>query len=192
MTSVTPYSGRFAGYKIEKGKLSIDVAYLVENRTLTAKQKFVIDQLELGERVESDDAVRLPLKLAVALLKDRNGVIDIDLPMTGSLDDPQFRMGPLIWKAFVGLLTKVATAPFALLGSLFGGGEEMNLIEFDAGTLGAGCRPRRKDSRPSSKALTERPALQLEVPTTYSPDLDRAAIAQRRLEGLLRSLPKST
>ena len=134
MTSVTPYSGRFAGYKIEKGKLSIDVAYLVENRTLQAKQKFVIDQLELGERVESDDAVRLPLKLAVALLKDRNGVIDIDLPMTGSLDDPQFRMGPLIWKAFVGLLTKAATAPFALLGSLFGGGEEMNLIEFDAGT----------------------------------------------------------
>jgi hypothetical protein len=78
MTSVTPYSGRFAGYKIEKGKLSIDVAYLVENRTLNAKQKFVIDQLELGERVESADAVHLPLKLAVALLKDRNGVIDID------------------------------------------------------------------------------------------------------------------
>jgi hypothetical protein len=99
MTSVTPYSGRFAGYKIEKGKLSIDVAYLVENRTLQARQKFIIDQLELGERVESPDAVKLPLRLAVALLKDRNGVIDIDLPMTGSLDDPQFRMGPLIWKA---------------------------------------------------------------------------------------------
>ncbi len=191
MTSVTPYSGRFAGYKIEKGKLSIDVAYLVENRTLQAKQKFVIDQLELGERVESDDAVRLPLKLAVALLKDRNGVIDIDLPMSGSLDDPQFRMGPLIWKAFVGLLTKAATAPFALLGSLFGGGEEINLIEFDAGTsaLDAAAQERLASI---SKALTERPALQLEVPTTYSPDLDRAAIAQRRLEGLLRSLPKST
>ncbi len=157
MTSVTPYSGRFAGYKIEKGKLSIDVAYLVENRTLQAKQKFVIDQLELGERVESDDAVRLPLKLAVALLKDRNGVIDIDLPMSGSLDDPQFRMGPLIWKAFVGLLTKVATAPFALLGSLFGGGEEMNLIEFDAGTsaLDAAATERLASI---SKALTERPA----------------------------------
>ena len=83
MTSVTPYSGRFAGYKIEKGKLSIDVAYLVENRTLTAKQRFVIDQLELGERVESEDAVRLPLKLAVALLKDSNGVIDIELPVMG-------------------------------------------------------------------------------------------------------------
>ena len=190
MTSVTPYSGRFAGYKIEKGKLSIDVAYLVENRTLTAKQRFVIDQLELGERVESEDAVRLPLKLAVALLKDRNGVIDIDLPMTGSLDDPQFRMGPLIWKAFVGLISKAATAPFKLLGSLFGGGEEMNIIEFEAGS--AALDPAAQEKIVAiSKALTERPGLQLEVPTTYSPEVDRESINARRLEGLLRSLPKS-
>jgi hypothetical protein len=190
MTSVTPYSGRFAGYKIEKGKLSIDVAYLVENRTLTAKQRFVIDQLELGERVESEDAVHLPLKLAVALLKDRNGVIDIDLPMTGSLDDPQFRMGPLIWKAFVGLISKAATAPFALLGRLFGGGEEMNIIEFEPGS--AALDPAAQQKIVSiNKALTERPGLQLDVPTTYSPELDRASINALRLEGLLRSLPKS-
>jgi hypothetical protein len=110
--------------------------------------------------------------------------------MSGSLDDPQFRMGPLIWKAFVGLITKAATAPFALLGSLFGGGEEMNLIEFDAGTsaLDAAAQERLASI---SKALTERPGLQLEVPTTYSPDLDRPAIAERRLEGLLRTLPKA-
>ncbi len=190
MTSVTPYSGRFAGYKIEKGKLSIDVAYLVENRTLTAKQRFVIDQLELGERVESEDAVRLPLKLAVALLKDRNGLIDIDLPMTGSLDDPQFRMGPLIWKAFVGLISKAATAPFALLGRLFGGGEEMNIIEFEAGSAALDPAAQEKIAA-ITKALTERPGLQLDVPTTYSPDLDRASIAASRLEGLLRTLPKA-
>jgi hypothetical protein len=190
MTSVTPYSGRFAGYKIEKGKLSIDVAYLVENRTLQAKQKFIIDQLELGERVESEDAVKLPLKLAVALLKDRNGVIDIDLPMTGSLDDPQFRMGPLIWKAFVGLIGKAATAPFALLGSLFGGGEEMNLIEFDAGASALDAAAQEKLAS-VGKALTERPGLQIEVPTSYSTDLDRTAIATRRLEELLRSRSKA-
>ena len=94
MTSVTPYSGHFAGYKIEKGKLSIDVTYHVENRALDAQQKFVIDQLQLGDKVESPDAVSLPLKLAVALLKDRNGVIDIDLPMTGSLDDPEVPARP--------------------------------------------------------------------------------------------------
>jgi hypothetical protein len=190
MSSVTPYSGRFAGYKIEKGKLSIDVEYLVENRTLAAKQRFVIDQLELGERVESPDAVRLPLKLAVALLKDRNGVIDIDLPMTGSLDDPQFRMGPLIWKAFVGLLGKAATAPFKLLGSLFGGGEEMNLIEFDAGETTLDAAGLQKIAS-IGKALTERPALQLDIPSAYSPELDRAVLNARSLETTLRALPKA-
>ncbi|MEO8018663.1 MAG: DUF748 domain-containing protein [Pseudomonadota bacterium] len=190
LTSVTPYSGRFAGYKIEKGKLSIDVAYLVENRTLTAKQRFVIDQLELGERVESTDAVHLPLKLAVALLKDRNGVIDIDLPMTGSLDDPHFRMGPLIWKAFVGLLTKAATAPFALLGSLFGGGETMNQIEFEPGEVALDSAAQQKIVS-IGRALTERPALQLEIPTAYSPGLDRAALSTRQLTTTLRALPKA-
>jgi hypothetical protein len=126
----------------------------------------------------------------VALLKDRNGVIDIDLPMTGSLDDPQFRMGPLIWKAFVGLISKAATAPFALLGRLFGGGEEMNIIEFDAGSAALDPAAQEKIAA-IIKALTERPGLKLDVPTTYSPDLDRESINARRLEGLLRSLPKS-
>src|SRR4029079_16657682 len=134
MTSVTPYSGHFAGYAIEKGKLSIDVNYLVKDRQLAAKQKFVIDQLQLGDRVESADAVHLPLKLAVALLKDRNGVIDIDLPLTGSLDDPQFRMGPLIWKAFVGLLGKIVTSPFTLLAKLGGREDEINQLDFAAGS----------------------------------------------------------
>jgi hypothetical protein len=190
LTSVTPYSGRFAGYKIEKGKLSIDVAYLVENRTLTAKQRFVIDQLELGERVESPDAVKLPLRLAVALLKDRNGIIDIDLPMSGSLDDPHFRMGPLIWKAFVGLITKAATAPFALLGGLFGGGETMNQIEFEAGEATLDAAGQQKIAT-IGKALNERPGLQLEIPTTYSPDLDRTVLSSRQLAAILRALPKA-
>jgi hypothetical protein len=191
MTSVTPYSGRFAGYKIEKGKLSIDVAYLIENRTLQARQKFVIDQLELGERVESPDAVKLPLRLAVALLKDRNGVIDIDLPMTGSLDDPQFRMGPLIWKAFVGLIAKAATAPFALLGSVFGGGETMNQIEFGPGD-GSLDEDNQKKIASIAKALAERPALQLEIPTTYSVELDRPELSSKQLAAALSSLPKAS
>jgi hypothetical protein len=184
MTSVTPYSGHFAGYQIEKGKLSIDVAYLVENRQLTAKQKFVIDQLQLGERVESPDAVRLPLKLAVALLKDRNGVIDIDLPLSGSLDDPQFRVGPLIWKAFVGLLTRIATAPFALLARLGGRDDEINQLDFAAGSsvLDAAAQERMAAL---VKALSERPSLELEVPTGFSPDADGKALAQARLDARL-------
>ena len=190
MTSVTPYSGRFAGYKIEKGKLSIDVTYKVENRALDAQQKFVIDQLQLGEKVDSPDAVSLPLKLAVALLKDRNGVIDIDLPMTGSLDDPKFRLGPLIWKAFVGLLTKIATAPFALIGSLFGGGPEVNSVEFEPGAVS--LDPAGQEKMASvKKALVERPALQVDVPMAYSAELDGGLIERQALAASLAKLAGS-
>ena len=187
LSSVTPYSGRFAGYKIEKGKLSIDVDYHVDNRKLDAKQRFVIDQLQLGERVESPEAVHLPLKIAVALLKDRNGVIDLDLPITGSLDDPKFRLGPLIWKAIVGLLTKVATAPFALLGSLFGGGEEMNLIEFQPGETALDAKAQEHIAS-LSKALKERTQLQLDVPASFSPDIDGPALTSRSLNAKLQAL----
>ena len=190
MTSVTPYSGRFAGYKIEKGKLSVDVTYHVENRSLDAKQKFVIDQLQLGEKVESPDAVSLPLKLAVALLKDRNGVIDIDLPMSGSLDDPKFRLGPLIWKAVVGLLTKIATAPFALIGSLFGGGPEVNFVEFEPGSVLLDPAGIEKMTT-VRKALVERPELQVDVPMAYSAELDGELISRQALEADLRKIAGS-
>src|ERR1700693_5951894 len=106
LTTVNPYSGHFAGYKIDKSKLSVDVSYKIEQRTLAAQQHFVVEQLQLGDRVESPDAVHLPLKIAVALLKDRNGVIDITLPMSGSLDDPHFSIGPVIWQAFINLIVK--------------------------------------------------------------------------------------
>jgi uncharacterized protein involved in outer membrane biogenesis len=190
MTSVTPYSGHFAGYKIEKGKLSVDVTYHVENRALDAKQKFVIDQLQLGDKVESPDAVSLPLKLAVALLKDKNGVIDIDLPMTGSLDDPKFRLGPLIWKAFVGLLTKIATAPFALIGSLFGGGPELSYVEFEPGIISLDPAGQEKMAT-LMKALVDRPSLQVDVPMAYSAELDGELIAKQSLDASLTKLAGS-
>jgi hypothetical protein len=187
LSSVTPYSGRFAGYKIEKGKLSADIDYKIDNRKLTATHKFVVDQLELGERVESPDAVKLPLKIAVALLKDRNGVIDLDLPVTGSLDDPQFKVGPLIWKAFVGLLTKIATAPFALLGHLFGGGEQMNYIDFQPGSAVLE-QPERDKLQALVKALKEKEKLELDVPITYAPDVDRPGLATAHLNQQLLAL----
>jgi hypothetical protein len=181
LTSVTPYSGRFAGYRIEKGKLSIDVRYLVENRKLDAQQRFIIDQLTLGDRVDSPDAVHLPLKLAVALLKDRNGVIDLGLPVTGDLDDPKFRVGPIIWKAFVNLLGNIATSPFKLIGGLFGGGEEVNLIDFAPGSAELDEAARAKLAA-LTKALHERPQLSLDVPAVYSPDADYRSLAHRELE----------
>jgi len=187
MTSVTPYSGRFAGYKIEKGKLSVDIGYKIDHRRLDAQHKVVIDQLELGERVESPDAIHLPLKIAIALLKDRNGVIDLDLPVTGSLDDPKFRLGPLIWKVVVGVLTKIATAPFALIGHLFGGGEQMNFIEFAPGSAELDPAQQQK-LQALVKALQEKTQLQLDVPVTFAPDLDRPGLATARLNERLLAL----
>ena len=129
-----PYSGKFAGYNISKGKLTTELHYKVDGRKLDAQHHIVIDQLEFGDKTASKDAVSLPIKLAVALLKDRNGVIDLNLPVSGSLDDPKFRLGPIIWKVFVNILEKAVTAPFALLGALFGGGPDLQFIDFHPGT----------------------------------------------------------
>jgi uncharacterized protein DUF748 len=182
LTTMTPYSGRFAGYKINKGKLSVDLNYKIEQRKLTAEQHFVIDQLQLGDPVDSPDAVHLPLKLAVALLKDRNGVIDVPLPISGSLDDPQFKVGPIIWHAVVNLLAKVATAPFAAIGRLFGGshGEDLKYIDFAPGSAELDDTSKEKLGS-LSKALREHTQLQLDVPIVFSKDLDAPAIAKRRL-----------
>ena len=145
LTAFNPYSGKYAGYNISKGKLTTELRYKIENRKLDAQHHIVLDQLEFGAATESKDAVPLPVRLAASLLKDRNGVIDLNLPVTGSLDDPQFRVGPIIWQAFVGLLTKIVTAPFALLGSLFGSGEELAYVDFSARVGGARGRSRGED-----------------------------------------------
>jgi len=191
LTIVNPYSGHFAGYKIDKGKLSVDVSYKIDQRKLAAQQHFVVDEFELGDSVDSPEAMHLPLKIAVALLKDRNGVIDIDLPMSGSLDDPSFRIGPIIWKAFVNLIVKAATAPFALLGHLFGGGEHMNVIEFAAGEAELDP-PGREQLASMVKALKERPQLKLDVPIVFSRGLDRPQLAAARLRQELKARVLST
>lgn len=180
MASFTPYSGRFAGYTIRRGKLSADLNYKLNDRQLDADHRIVIDQLELGDKVESPDSIGLPLKLAVALLKDRNGVIDIKLPVAGSLDDPQFRVGPIVWKVFVNLLSKAVTAPFALLGNLFGGGEDLNLISFPAGKARLDEAAQQKlDSL--AKALVERPGLALDIPAAFNREADTAELVEARL-----------
>lgn len=181
LTVVNPYSGHFAGYRINKGKLTVDVSYKVEQRKLTAAQHFVIDQLELGDRVDSPDAVHLPLKIAVALLRDRNGVIDLNLPMTGSLDDPHFSIWPLVWKVLVNVIVKAATAPFALLGHLIGGGEHMNIIEFPAGSA-ALDKPAQDQLAGLAKALQQRPQLKIDVPIASSRTLDGAQLARAHLK----------
>jgi hypothetical protein len=175
LASLTPYSGKFAGYAIERGKLSIDVTYKVRNRQLEAQHKILLTQLQLGDKVDSPDATSLPLKLVVALLKDRDGNIDLDLPVTGDLDDPQFRVGPIIWKMIVNLATKVVTAPFALLGRLFGGGEDMQFIDFQAGAVDLEA-PMQERLASITKAMRDRPGLSLEIPLAGDAALDAGAL----------------
>ena len=134
LSPTTPYSGKYAGYTIEKGKLSFDLKYLIVKRKLDSQNNIFIDQFTFGDKVESPQATKLPVKLAVALLKDRKGEIKLDLPVTGSLDDPKFSVWGVILKILVNLISKAATSPFSLLGAAFGGGEELSYVEFDYGS----------------------------------------------------------
>ena len=150
LSPMTPYSGRYVGYGIEKGKLSFNVKYKLENRKLSAENKIILNQLTFGEKIESPDATKLPVLLAVALLKDRNGVIDIDLPISGSLDDPQFSVGGIVWQNHRQHLTKAVTAPFSLLAAAFGGGgsgDELSYIEFDNGRASSESQPAQDKDR---------------------------------------------
>lgn len=181
-----PYSGRFAGYNITKGKLTTELKYKIVDRALEAEHHVVIDQLEFGEATGSKDAVPLPVKLAVALLKDRHGVIALGLPVRGNLDDPTFRVGPLVWKVLVNLLTKAVTAPFSALASLFGGGEELAYVEFAPGSAALSEAQAIKLGS-LQKALIERPALRLDVPYALADAEDGAVLAGAELERRLQA-----
>jgi hypothetical protein len=180
-----PYSGKFAGYNITKGKLTTEMHYKVEGRKLDAQHHITIEQLEFGAKTESKDAVSLPVKLAVALLKDRNGVIDLDLPVSGTLDDPTFRLAPIIWKVFVHILEKAVTAPFALLGALFGGGPDLQFIDFRPGAADLDAAAAEK-VKTVVKALNERPQLKIDVPIAWISGLDRPALVETQLSVQIR------
>ncbi len=189
LAQLSPYSGRYVGYGIEKGKLSFDVAYKVENRQLTAENRLILDQLTFGDKVDSPDAASLPVHLAVALLRDRNGVIDLNLPIAGSLDDPQFSMGAIIVKAIVNVITKAVTAPFALLGSLFGGGEELSWLEFDPGRAVIPAAGEEK-LKTLARALADRPALKLEITAHTGTEAEIEGLKRAAIERKVRALKR--
>ena len=184
LTTFNPYSGKFAGYNISRGKLSTELKYRIEDRKLVADHHIVVDNLEFGAKTESKDAAPIPIKLAVALLKDRKGIIDVQLPVTGTVDDPKFRLGPIIWKAILGLLTKIATAPFAAIGALFGGGDELAYVDFPVGSAQLSAGDKEKLDK-VARALVERPQLKLNVPLTVTSAQDADALAQRALQAQL-------
>jgi len=183
LTTLTPYSGKFAGYRIRKGRLNLDLHYQITRGQLKAENKLVVEQLQLGEKVDSPDAVSLPLKLAIALLKDVDGKISIELPVTGDLNNPQFSVMPIVWQTLRNLIVKAAAAPFKLIGGLVSGGgsEDLGTVSFAAGSSDLS-----KDAEGAldklSKALKERPALRLEIEGTAAKSSDGPLIAEQRLE----------
>lgn len=188
LTSASTYAARYVGYGIDRGKLSMDVQYEIRNRKLNATNSVRLDQLSFGNKVDSPDATSLPVLLAVALLKDRRGMIDIRLPISGSLDDPKFSVGSVILKVLGNLISKAITSPFALLGSIFGdGGEELAYIDFQPGS----ARIPEKGSQKLAdlvRAMGERPELRLEITGRFEPAGDTTGLKRERLTARLRSL----
>jgi hypothetical protein len=187
LTRFNPYSGKFAGYNITKGKLTTELHYKVDGGKLDAQHHIVIEQLEFGDKTASKDAVSLPVKLAVALLKDRNGVIDLNVPVNGTLDDPHFKVWPIIWKVLGNILEKAVTAPFALLGSLFGGGPDLQFIDFPPGVSSLDAAGTDK-IKSVVKALAARPQLNIDVPIATVDDLDRPALIEARLSSQVNEI----
>lgn len=189
LSPLSPYSIKYAGYGIERGKLYMDVNYKVQpDGQLTASNKLVLRQLTFGDKVEGAPA-SLPVKLAVALLSDRNGVIDLDVPLSGSLNDPQFRLAPIIFKVIGNIIMKAVTAPFALLSGAFSGGDESGAVNFAPGSAKLDGKAREQLAK-IVKALNDRPALKMTVvgesreaedkEAWKTEELDRLLLAQKR------------
>ena len=179
MNRLTPYSATFAGRKINSGKLSLDLDYKIKQRQLQGNNQLTIDRLVLGDRVASAQAHDLPLDLAIALLQDSDGRIDLGLPMTGDLNDPQFNFGGIIWKIISNVISKIASAPFRALGALFGGGDKFEDIGFESGSEIL-TPPEREKLVSVAAALNKRPALTIAIQGTHA-ESDKLALQDLKL-----------
>jgi hypothetical protein len=181
MVSASPYSMKFAGYKIAQGKISLDLEYKVRDSQLEGNNKIVLDNLTLGERIDSPDALKLPLELALAILKDSDGRIDLGVPVSGNMNDPQFSYGSVVWKAIGNIMTKIVTSPFRALGNLFGvSGDKLESIDFDAGSDTV-LPPEREKLQQVAQILAKKPQLKLSVPGQYNEAADGAALRGQAL-----------
>ncbi|WP_199738594.1 DUF748 domain-containing protein [Pseudomonas amygdali] len=183
LTNLTPYSGKFAGFRIRKGRLNLDLHYLITKGQLKAQNKVLVEQLQLGERVDSPDALDLPIRLAVALLKDTQGRISLELPIEGDLNNPQFSVMPIVWQTLRNLVLRAAQAPFKMLGGLVAGGssEDLGSVSFAPGSSDLSAEAQSALDK-LSVALKERPDLKLEIEGTSAASSDGPLIAQQRLE----------
>ena len=188
LTNLTPYSAKYTGYPIVKGTLNLDVHYLLDQGNLTANNHIVIDQFTFGDRVESKDATNLPVRLAVALLKNSKGQIDLTVPVSGSLSDPQFSIGGVIWQTLKNLIIRAATSPFSLIASAFGGGSNQDLgyVEFAPGysTLTPDAISRLNIV---AKALQARTGLRLGISGRVDPAVDRPGLRDAKVDQLVEA-----
>ena len=186
LSPVTPYSGTYLGYSVEKGKLYLDLKYHIENRLLNSENRIFIDQFTFGEKVDSDRATALPVKLGLALLKDRNGEIHLDVPVTGRTDDPRFSIWRLAFQVLRNLLVKAVTSPFALLSSLAGGGDDFNAVQFSHGISSLPQQEQQKLAA-LAKALRDRPALKMELKGYVDREKDSEEYRHELLDRKLRN-----
>lgn len=186
MTTATPYMAEFAGYKIEKGKLTLDLDYKIKRKKLNATNQVVINQLTLGDEVESPNSVSLPLKLGIGLLKDADGVIDLNLPIEGSLDDPQFSIFGLVGKVLLNLVTKAVTSPFSMMGDLLGTDADLSQVVFSKGSPEIG-EEQKKILTPIAEGLKKRPQLQLEIKGIAYQEEDTLGLAEKQIEWQIKT-----
>jgi hypothetical protein len=184
LTRLTPYASRYAGYAIEKGTLSVTVHYKVDGGKLEASNQIFLDQLTFGDKTDSPDATKLPVLFAVSLLKNSKGEIDINLPISGSLDDPEFSVGGIIWRVIVNLITKAVTAPFALLSG--GGTEELGLVAFEPGSADLTPVAQQRLDTLATK-LIDRPSLKLAATGRADPAVDADGLRNAYLSQLMRA-----
>ncbi|ACH37554.1 DUF748 repeat protein [Citrifermentans bemidjiense Bem] len=185
LSPVTPYSGTYLGYEIDKGKLFLDLKYLIEKKQLSSENRVFIDQFTFGKKVDSNQATNLPVRLAIALLKDRKGEIHLDLPVTGRTDDPQFSIWGLVGQVLKNLLVKAATSPFALLSSLTGGGQDFSTVQFEPGSSILSQGEGQKLEK-LAKVLVDRPGVKMELKGFVDKAKDPEGYRQELLERKLR------
>ena len=188
LTSLNPYSTKHVGYKLDRGKLDLDLEYTLNEKILDGKNKVGFNQIKLGEKVVSPDAKDLPLELAISLLKNRNGDVKLNFPVSGDPTDPKFSVSNIIFETFFKLLFKTVTSPFSILGSIvgiFGGGEDLSYVNFEPGSSKITDKE-KKELEELLKALSERPNLKLDIRGVAYKEIDRIALAERQIINSVR------
>lgn len=182
LPAISPYTVKFAGREIAEGKADLDLRYEINQKALQGTNKIILSEIRLGAKVDSPAALDLPLDLAIALLKDSDGRIDLEIPLSGDLANPEFDIGPIIRQAISNMLGNIVSAPFRFLANLIGGeSAELGAVSFRAGRSDL-TPPEQEKLLKLGIALSERQALILSVPAPFVADVDSAMLQQRRVE----------